>query len=75
MIRPRISEHSISRLLPEFEKAKEETGSKEQDLSIEQEIDLKVCKHNISVIHPCGNANLRRISYKMLLMARFFSLG
>jgi hypothetical protein len=44
-------------LLPEFEKAKEETGSKEQDPPIEQEIDLKVCKQNISVIHPCGNAN------------------
>ncbi|MGB6674673.1 MAG: hypothetical protein WBE34_19775 [Candidatus Nitrosopolaris sp.] len=47
----------MSRLLPEFERVKEETGSKEQDLSTEQEIDLKVCKQNISVIHPCGNAN------------------
>jgi hypothetical protein len=39
----------------ESEKAKEETGSKEQDPSIEQEIDLKVCQQNISVIHPCRN--------------------
>jgi hypothetical protein len=39
----------MSRLLPEFEKAKEEPVSKEQDLSIEQEIECPRC-HDVMIL-------------------------
>ena len=41
--------HTMSRLLPEFEKAKEEPVSKEQDLSIEQEIECPRC-HDVMTL-------------------------
>ena len=42
----------MSRLLPEFEKAKEESNFKEQDLSIEQEIE---CSHCHDVMTLCSD--------------------
>jgi hypothetical protein len=39
----------MSRLLPEFEKANEESVSKEQDLSIEQEIECPRC-HDVMTL-------------------------
>ena len=39
----------MSRLLPEFEKAKEEHVSKEQDISIEQEIECPRC-HDVMIL-------------------------
>ena len=49
-MRQHLCGHTMSRLLPEFEKAKEETGSKEQDLSIEQEIECPRC-HDVMTLH------------------------
>ena len=49
MIPPRVSAHSMSRQLSEFEKAKEEPVP-EQDLSIEQEIEFPRC-HDTMTLH------------------------
>ena len=48
-MRPRISAQSTSRLLLEFEKANEEPVSKEQDLSIAQEIECPRC-HDVMTL-------------------------
>ena len=44
-----INGQTMSRLLPEFEKAKGEPVSKEQDLSIEQEIECPRC-HDVMTL-------------------------
>jgi ribosomal protein S27AE len=51
-MRPHLCGHTMSRLLPEFEKAKEEPVSRiqEQDLSIEQEIECPRC-HDVMTLH------------------------
>jgi hypothetical protein len=56
-MRPRISAHSMSRLLPEFEKAEEEPVQ-EQGLSIEQEIE---CPRGHDIMTLCSEFN--RIGY------------
>jgi hypothetical protein len=48
-MRPHLCGHRMSRLLPEFEKAKEEPVQ-EQDLSIEQEIECPRC-HDVMTLH------------------------
>ena len=46
----------MSRLLPEFEKAKEESNFKEQDLSIEQEIECSHCHDVMTLCSDFGRA-------------------